>query len=92
MDIVRDFVDETCGPFELFAMAELQFDQHGVEKGPSVAQDCPSNLSANVGREGVLDDVDFLLVECLTYFEQPFVTVAFISKKGPDYGAERVDA
>jgi hypothetical protein len=77
-------VDETCGPFELFAMAKLLFNQHSVEKKPSIAQDCPSNPSAHVGREGVSDDVDFLLVQRLAYFKQPFVIVAFVSKKGPD--------
>jgi hypothetical protein len=83
-DIVHDFVDETCGPFESFATAELQFDQHSVEEGPSIAQDRPNSPSAHVGREGVLDDMDFLLVQRLAYFKQPFVIVAFVSKKGPD--------
>jgi hypothetical protein len=63
---------------------ELQFNQYGVEKGQSVAQDRPSNPPAHVGREGVSDDMDFLLVQRLAYFEQPIVIVAFVSKNGPD--------
>ncbi len=84
LDIVRNFADETCGPFESFATAKSLFNQHGVEEGPSVAQDCPSDPSAHVGSEGVSDDMDFLLVQHITYFEQPLVIVAFVSKKGPD--------
>jgi hypothetical protein len=84
LDIVHDFVDETCGPFESFTTAGLQFNQQGVEEGPSIAQDCPSDPSADVGHEGVSGDMDFLLVQRLAYFEQPFVVVTFVSKKGQD--------
>ena len=35
-DLVDDFVDQACWPFEPLSAAELRFDKDCVEKGPTV--------------------------------------------------------
>jgi hypothetical protein len=62
VDIIRNFLNEGCLSLETFAPAKLCLDQHGVEKGASLAEDCPRNLAAHVSCEIVPDDVDFLLI------------------------------
>ena len=45
---------------------------------------CPRNLAAHVGRESVPDDVDFLLMKCVTDLEETLVVVALVSEECPD--------
>jgi hypothetical protein len=66
MDIVCDLVDQACWPFEALPVPELQFNQDSVEKGASIAQDCPGDSSTHLGCEGVPDNVDLLLVQSFT--------------------------
>ncbi len=79
--IVRNFVDEGCWPLETFAPAKLCLDQHHVEKVASVAEDCPHNPVAHSDRERVPDDVDFLLIQCVTNLKETLVVLALVSEE-----------
>jgi hypothetical protein len=53
LDVVCDLVDQACWLFEALAAPELQFNQDSVEKGASIAQNCPGDPSIDIGCEGV---------------------------------------
>jgi hypothetical protein len=45
-DVVRDFLNETCGPSEPLTTPELCLDQDGIEKGATICEDCPGDATA----------------------------------------------
>jgi hypothetical protein len=91
-NVVHYLVDEGCWPFEMFALAKLCLNQHRVENRAFASKDCPRNPAAEVGRERVPDDVDFLLIQCFTDLKETLVVVTLISKECPDESAEGVYA
>ena len=50
-DVIRDFLNETCGPSEPLTTPELCLDQDGIENGATIREDCRGDATIYVWGE-----------------------------------------